>query len=142
MEQIPEGERSRCEILVNACCQPNCPRRGEHYRQIGQNQINEWEHKRNPMNRIPYRSEEFKCDFMRLNLYETVSHSTHVKPADILEKYVPMEFVNFKIEGRTMPDVNLLETYVYYMVKPEFRDETRLKMLNRLTRKHKYFMGG
>ena len=142
LEQIPESERSRCEILVNACCQPNCPRRGEHYRQIGQNQINEWEHKKNPMNRIPYRSEEFQCDFMRLDLYDITGHSTHVTPADILGKYVPMGFVNFKIEGRTLPDINLLETYVYYMVKPEFRDKIRLKMLTRLTRKHKYFVGG
>ena len=141
LEQIPAEERSRCEILVNACCQPNCPRRGEHYRQIGQDQISAWEYNKNPMNRTPYRCRDFQCDFMRLHIYETVSHSTHVTPEDILEKYVPMGFVNFKIEGRTTPDVNLLETYVYYMVKPEFRNEIRLEMLIRLTKKHKYFVG-
>lgn len=141
LEQIAPEDRSRCEILVNACCQPNCPRRGEHYRQIGQDQINEWEYKKNLLNKTPYRFADFKCDFMRLDLYETTSHPTHVAPADILEKYVPMGFVNFKIEGRTMPDINLLETYVYYMVKPEFQNEIRLRMLNRLTKKHKYFTG-
>ena len=142
LEQIPQEERSRCEILVNACCQPNCPRRGEHYRQIGQEQINEWEHKKNMLNKAPYKWQDFQCGATRLNLYETVSHATHVTPRDILEKYVPAGFVNFKIEGRTMPDTNLLETYVYYMVKPEFQNEARLRMLNTLTKRHKYFVGG
>ncbi len=32
-------DKQRCEILVNACCQPACPRRGEHYRSIGKYQI-------------------------------------------------------------------------------------------------------
>lgn len=141
LEQIPQEERSRCEILVNACCQPNCPRRGEHYRQIGQDQINEWEHKKNLLNKTPYMPAEFKCEFTHWNLFDAMGHSTHVSPADIIEKYVPMGFVNFKLEGRTTPDINLLETYIYYMVKPEYRDRMRYSMLSVLTRQHKYFQG-
>lgn len=141
LEQIPQEDRARCEILVNACCQPNCPRRGEHYRQIGREQIREWEHKRNKLNKIPYHAEEFRCDSMRRNLYGITGFSTHVSPDDIYEKYVPMGFVNFKIEGRTTPDTNLLETYMYYMVRPEMRDKTRLHLLNLLTAKHRFFTG-
>lgn len=29
-------DKSRCELLVNACCIPECPRRGEHYRTIAE----------------------------------------------------------------------------------------------------------
>ena len=141
LEQIPQEDRGKCEILVNACCQPHCPRRGEHYRQIGQEQINEWEHKRNKLNRVPYRSAEFKCPAMSLNLYEITGFETHVSPDDIYGKYVPMGFVNFKIEGGTVPDTNLLENYIYYMAKPEYQNITRLRMLNTLTRKHKFFAG-
>lgn len=36
LEQIKQKEK--CEILVNSCCIPNCPRRGEHYRQIAKQQ--------------------------------------------------------------------------------------------------------
>lgn len=139
--QIPEQSREKCEILVNACCQPNCPRRGEHYRQIGREQIREWEYKKNKLNRVPFHAEEFRCPSMNLDLYHITKHSTHVSPEAIYEKYVPMGFVNFKIEGRTAPDTNLLETYIYYMSKPETRDETRLRMLNTLTKKHRYFTG-
>lgn len=30
LEQIKD--KDRCELLVNCCCRPECPRRGEHYR--------------------------------------------------------------------------------------------------------------
>ena len=63
----------------------------------------------------------------------------HISPEDIYEKYVPMGFSNFKIEGRSIPDVNVLENYVYYMVRPEYKDEVRLEMLIMLTKKFKYF---
>ena len=42
---------------------------------------------------------------------------------------VVLEDVNFKIEGRTMHLANVLESYLYYMVKPEYKDELRLKIL-------------
>ena len=31
-------DKARCEILVNALCRPECPRRGDHYKNIAQNQ--------------------------------------------------------------------------------------------------------
>ncbi len=139
LEQIPEEDRSRCEILVNACCIPNCPRRGEHYRTIGQDQINDWEHKKNHFNTKPYVPIDFRCESTGNTIYDITEFSTHVSPQDIFEKYLPMGFNNFKIEGRTVNDTNLLETYIYYMVKPEHKDKVRLKMLNVLTSNHKYF---
>ena len=50
-----------------------------------------------------------------------------------------MGYENFKIEGRSVPDVNVLENYVYYMIKPEYRDEARLDMLLMLTKDIRYF---
>ena len=40
-----------------------------------------------------------------------------------------MGFEQFKIEGRTASPLNVLETYMYYMAKPEYRDETRFMLL-------------
>ena len=77
---------------------------------------------------------------MLLNLYDTVGFSTHISPQAIFEKYLPMGYNNFNIEGRTIPDMNLLETYVYYMVKPEYQNEVRLKMALALTKRYKYFI--
>lgn len=139
LEQIEEKNRSRCEILVNACCIPNCPRRGEHYRTIGQDQINESEHKKNYLSKKPYERIPFQCEYMNNTIYDITSYQTYVSPQDIFEKYLPMGFNNFKIEGRTVSDVTLLETYIHYMVKPEYRDKARLKLLNVLTAKVRHF---
>ncbi len=140
LEQIDEADRSRCEILVNACCIPGCKRRGDHYRSIGQDQIKEWEHSKDMLSKKPFQPSEFHCEYMKQTIYDTVGYSTHVSPQAIFEKYLPMGFNNFKIEGRTVPDMNLLEAYIYYLVKPEYQNEVRLKMLLTLTGKHKYFV--
>ena len=140
LEKIGEKDRARCEILINACCTPNCPRRGEHYRSIGLDQIGEWEHKKNLLTKKPYESKGFSCEFMNNGLYSITGYSTYISPQAIIEKYIPMGFVNFKIEGRTIPDIFLLEYYVHYMVKPEHQNKIRLDMLAALTGKHKYFM--
>ena len=43
-----------------------------------------------------------------------------------------MGYENFKIEGRLMHPVNILESYLYYLVKPEHRDRLRVEMLRGL----------
>lgn len=132
LEKIDPADRERCEILVNACCVPHCPRRGEHYRHIGLEQIDNWERQKNPMKTIPP-CEGFECSHMYQNIYDITELETHISPQAIMEKYVPMGFKHFKIEGRTSTDINLLETYVYYMVKPEYQTKVRFDMLLLLT---------
>lgn len=139
LEQIDEKDRARCEILVNACCTPHCKRRGEHYRTIGRASIAEWEHNRDFLAKKPFEPEEFPCEFMNNSLYNILDYPTYVSPEAIVEKYLPMGYCNFKIEGRTIPDVNLLEYYIHYMVKPKYKNQIRLDMLNALTKKFKYF---
>ena len=58
--------------------------------------------------------------------------STHISPDDIWNKYVPMGFSQFKIEGRSSETLNLLEHYMYYMIKPEYKDIARYTFLRQL----------
>ncbi len=138
LEKLPHKEK--CELLINACCEPNCKRRGEHYSSIGAEQIrfNEYLHSPSALTK-PFQANEFKCLSMRLPLYKTTGFSTHISPEAIYEKYLPMGFNQFKIEGRTLPDINVLENFVYYMIKPEYKDLARLEMLAKLTANVKYF---
>lgn len=137
LEKMPHKEK--IEVLINACCTPHCPRRKEHYENIGRNHIAYAEF-RKKNHTGEFKQEPFVCEQMRRHLYDTVGYSTHITPRSIYEKYVPMGFENFKIEGRSVPDINVLENYVYYMVKPEYRDKARLEMLLALTSKYKYYM--
>lgn len=134
-------DRKRCEILVNACCQPACPRRGDHYRSIGKYQIELCSLAQSGLGLKGKNivSEPFPCQYMDYNIYKIKEFSTHISPDDIEKNYVPMGFSQFKLEGRTIKDVSMLEMYVYYFVKPEYKDVTRLDMLIELTNGIKYF---
>ena len=132
----------KCEILADACCDPDCQRRGAHYACIGRSQVQyaEWEKKKRPGLPPPkLEVQSFTCKYMELPLYATTGFRTHVKPDDLYNLYVPAGFRNFKLEGRSLPDIDVLETYIYYLVRPEYQNEIRLELLLRLTSKYKYF---
>lgn len=128
LEKLPHKER--VEILINPLCPPACPRRGKHYNFLGRLQIafSEYVKKNGSPRGFDSRfTEEFKCPHTEDTIYDITKYSTHVSPDDIYEKYVPMGFQNFKIEGRSASYLNLIETYMYYMVRPEHRDQIRMK---------------
>lgn len=135
LEKLPR--KQDCELLVNACCEPGCPRRSAHYHSIGVQQIAYNEHIKKypnaPFNVEKYDPEHFRdCPFSQRGIFEIRKLRTHISPDDIWEKYVPMGFEQFKIEGRTASPINVLETYMYYMAKPECRDEARFTLLKSL----------
>ena len=125
LEKLPHKEK--VEILVNAVCPPGCQRRKAHYQYLGRTQFAFSEHLRKTGSPRGFQaSESFDCPHMQRTLYDITGYSSHVTPQDIYEKYIPMGFSNFKIEGRSSMLLNLMETYLYYMVKPERRDEIRM----------------
>jgi len=138
LEKIPD--KKKCELLVNACCNPGCPVRSEHYRMIGLQQIAYAEHMKKHPNQ-PYDPEPLlrahpeikkfaECPSSTRLLFESKKLKNHISPEEIWGKYIPMGFEQFKIEGRTFETLHLLEHYMYYMIKPECRDEARFIFLN------------
>ena len=126
------GHKEKIEVLVNALCIPNCPRRGDHYKNIAINQKIMEQNKKLPKERqkkiVPW-----TCEYGDRNCIHTIQdYSTYVSPEMIWEKYVPMGINNFKIEGRTANIFSLVETYAHYMIKPEHQGEVRVLMLKNL----------
>jgi collagenase-like PrtC family protease len=134
LEKLPQKEKM--EILVNACCDPACPRRTEHYRILGMQQIAVCEHMaKNTNERLNLRDygvPDMYCKCADRTILDVKQLSTYISPDDIWEKYVPMGFNQFKIEGRTTTRLNLFETYLHYMIKPECMDEVRFMLLYNL----------
>lgn len=135
-------DKSKCELLVNACCNPNCPIRSEHYNAIGLQQIAYANHVKKYRD-APFNSEKLlrehpeiqkfaDCPCAGRSLFDVKKLKNHISPDEIWEKYIPMGFEQFKIEGRTFGTFNLLEHYMYYMIKPECRDEARFEFLRLL----------
>ncbi len=140
LEKIPDKEK--CEILVNACCEPACKRRSAHYESIGLQQIAYANHMKKYPD-MPFNSDRLlrehpeieqiaSCRCMERNIFDIKNLSTHISPDDIWNKYVPMGFCQFKIEGRTLDIFNLMEHYLYYMIKPELKEEARFMLLKQL----------
>ncbi|MCQ2490798.1 MAG: hypothetical protein MJ079_04320 [Ruminococcus sp.] len=140
------GNKKKCELLVNACCNPKCRLRSEHYRLIGAEQLAYAEHiRKHPDSDFDFTSYTkykeymneaiFSCQCMNRTIFESSRLSSHISPEAIWEKYIPMGFEQFKIEGRTIDIFNLIEHYMYYMVKPECRDEARLRLYIQLAKR-------
>lgn len=125
-------DKGRCEILVNAVCQPDCPRRGKHYENEAKNQkIMLKNRMRTPERQIPL--EPWHCDYGEHNEFHTIqSYCTYVSPEDIWEIYVPMGFRNFKLEGRTANLFYIMEVYCHYLIRPEYRVDAATTLLNSL----------
>ena len=138
LRNIPD--KKKCERLVNACCNPECPNRSEHYKAIGQQQIIYANHVRKyrdaPLNieRIERENPGImrfdECTCIGRSLFEIKKLKNHISPDEIWDTYIPMGFEQFKIEGRTKDVFSLTEHYMYYMAKPECRDEARFEFLN------------
>lgn len=132
LEQIED--KGRCEILVNAACEPDCRRRGAHYRRISENQKKITKNMKLPREQwLPL--EPWECKYgtgAGQNVYTIQKFCTYVSPEDIWEKYVPMGFCNFKIEGRTDNIFVVMEALCHYLIKPEYQGQVRILMLSRM----------
>ncbi|MBQ7990930.1 MAG: hypothetical protein IJ080_06010 [Oscillospiraceae bacterium] len=135
LERLPH--RDKIELLVNPYCMPHCRRRGDHYRFLGERQAAEsrmvFEGNTPAVQKVL--KKEFACPNMNMSFYDTVHYDTHITPESIYGKLTDMGYSNFKIEGRMMHAVDILESYMYYMVRPEHRDRVRLSALRELMRR-------
>lgn len=130
LEKLTPEERKRCEILSNVVCVPDCPRRAEHYSYIGKMQVEKLGVTRqygqmthDMLER--YGIKEWECKYRKFEIYEDKPSSLMVTPELLYDKYVPMGFENFKLEGRMTNMMHMCEQIVLYMTKPEYRDRAR-----------------
>lgn len=50
---------------------------------------------------------------------------------EIYGKYIDMGFSNFKIEGRTLHIIDVIDSYIYYMILPEYQNVIRSLVLKK-----------
>jgi collagenase-like PrtC family protease len=104
--QLPHKEK--IELIVNHYCADNCPKRKEHYRLVGNAQLE-------------YDSVSFPCTNIQRSFQEIQENKSFLSPAMIYEKYVPAGFHNFKLDGRGFKRAKVIESFAYYVAKPEYR---------------------
>ncbi|MCR4791264.1 MAG: hypothetical protein K5871_00790 [Lachnospiraceae bacterium] len=115
------GNAGRCEILVNEVCFPGCPKRAEHYAQQSRMQL-EFD-----------AATPFPCPNIQnpRTFSECMDRPAFIKDTEI-GSYIERGFRQFKIAGRGMPESYLLESYLYFLVRPEYRSMVKSKLETQL----------
>ncbi|MBQ3898266.1 MAG: hypothetical protein II741_00335 [Lachnospiraceae bacterium] len=116
-----EPVAERVEILVDEICFPGCPKRLAHYRDESLKQL----------------EYEIAAPFDCPNKQQTKSFSDCMaRPAFIsntdIESYIDRGFENFKLVGRGLPQSLVIDSYVYYLAKPDKQDFIRDQIAKRL----------
>ncbi len=117
-----EPVADRVEILVDEICFPGCPKRLAHYRDESQKQL----------------EYEIAAPFECPNKQQTKSFSDCMaRPAFIsnteIKSYIDRGFENFKLVGRGLPQSLVIDSYVYYLAKPDKQDFIREQIAKRLS---------
>ncbi len=114
--------RDKYEILVDSFCMDSCPNSSSHYREVSRAQLN-------------FESVDFPmCRAINRDFYEFFANRTFVTAQDLYGKYKNMGYNKFKLDGRAFNIYTVVESYVYYLVKPIHRDVVRLSILKALDR--------
>lgn len=109
--------KEKIELIVNHYCQDNCPRRKEHYAAVGRCQLE--------FSEVDFPA----CGNINKDFYQIMKNRSFITAEAIYGRYKESGFYNFKLDGRGFHKYKVLESFVYYLVKPEYRDRVRLFML-------------
>ena len=111
LNSLNKDEKEKTEFLVNALCPSNCKMRKSHYALNGQFVINYGK---------PYVLKG--CPILGSSLKpEACDITNNISVKEIEEKYVPLGFSHFKLEGRSLSDIEVLCHYAKYFIKPEYQ---------------------
>ena len=118
---VDSGNAGRCEILVNEVCYPGCPKRKEHYEQQSRLQL-----EYDTVTTFPCPNIQTPRKFS-----ECMNRPAFIKDNEI-GSYIDRGFRQFKIAGRGMPEEYLMESYLYFLVRPEYRSMVKNKLETQL----------
>lgn len=107
------------ELLCCEACIDSCPNRSSHYDNLSTAQM------LRP-------SEPYRCPHgcEMYYFYDTIPTRSHfISPETIETMYLPRGINKFKISGRNDDIINVIERYVLYLAKSEYRDRVRNHML-------------
>jgi collagenase-like PrtC family protease len=112
-------DREKIEVMVNEFCRPGCPWRTEHYLHNSKDQLDGTIR--------PFRA----CDAGEGGFFlHAPDHPVILTTEQVRALSDTYGIQHFKIVGRGVAFETVLESYAYYLLKPEYRDS--LKRLARL----------
>lgn len=110
--------KDKIELLVNSYCYPYCNNEKEHYSEVALAQIN------GSMKGINKR----QCGAYWQSVSDILKYPTVIKADEIYGKYIDMGFSNFKLDGRSAFKGKVIDFYIYYLVKPQYKDLVKTEL--------------
>ena len=99
--------RDKVEILLNESCVYECRYRSSHYKEISKAQL------------LSKETEEAeKCMYHDTSKFR----EAYISEDTLYNELVPLGYMNYKIRGRELRPEKLINEYLTYMVKPQYRD--------------------
>ena len=111
------------EIMLSEACPDNCPYRYEHYQTESKYILNR-EKDRDIILTCVHPKKRYPTFYDYL-----VQNKATLTVEQINELHNKYKIENFKIAGRDYDEITYIESLMYYLVKPEFRDKTRQLIL-------------
>ena len=101
--------RDRMELIVDHFCEDNCPRRRAHYIVQGKAQLE-------------FDDPQWKpCMNIAREFFQIMENRSFISTELLYGKYMNAGFQHFKLDGRSYAPRRLIDSFLYYMVKPEWR---------------------
>ena len=116
LNTLTNVQKDKVEFLCNECCWFSCADRRECYENVSRKNLGESctdHHCAAPGGNEGYR------------FSKAMTNPGFIGVEEIQNRYLPMGFSNFKIEGRGLGSALILEFLLYYMTKPEYQIHVR-----------------
>ena len=115
-ESLNQSQKNKMEFLCNECCYIGCKERKQCYENVSRKNLG-----LEPINDVCKAPDlDYGYSFSKAK-----KNPSFISLDDIKNKYMPLGFSNFKIEGRGLGSALLLEFILYYMTKPEYQINVR-----------------
>lgn len=119
------NNKEKIILVANSAHRYSCPNDSQRCRYMSQMQLD--------YGLVPDVSNSFPCVDCRAVLdsfYDVMRNRKHfISNDDMYGKFQDAGITNFYIYGRGYNTFDILEAYIYYMIKPEYQDHTRLQMM-------------
>lgn len=116
LNTLSNSQKDKVEFLCNECCWFGCTDRKKCYETVSRKNLGE-------------SCEDHHCTAPDGNegyrFSKAMTNPGFIGTQDIRNRYLPIGFSNFKIEGRGLGSALILEFLLYYMAKPEYQIHVR-----------------
>lgn len=116
LENLSDVQKTKVEFLCNECCWYYCPDRKICYEDVSHKNLGD---------DYPEHVCSSPDGSMGYSFSKAMRNPGFIGVGDIRDKYMPMGFSNYKIEGRGLGSAMILEFLLYYMTKPQYQIHVR-----------------